>query len=111
MSHNISQAIGHKFNHQQGMSCKEIDGVLTIVAFLGADPDPAKNIPSQEDQDRWMAEYDDWVSGGGLEEQTARGSIKNNEAFDSFMLSIYELFNKIRVLEGKVEVTGSFKQD
>ena len=43
---NISEVIGWKFNHQEGMSTS--DGVITD--FPGG-------IPSQADQDKWTAEY------------------------------------------------------
>lgn len=64
---NIAEVIGWKFNHQEGMSCKEIvnktidektgketneyTGVLAITEFPG-------DIPSQADQDKWTAEYE-----------------------------------------------------
>lgn len=54
----ISDVIGWKFNHQEGMRCKETDGVMTIVEFPGG-------IPSQADQDLWTQEYKSWVAGGG----------------------------------------------
>jgi hypothetical protein len=50
MSH-ISDVIGWKFNHQQGMST--VDGVIT--EFPGG-------IPSQSDQDTWTAEYEEHVA-------------------------------------------------
>jgi len=46
MSH-ISEVIGWKFNHQQGMST--VNGIIT--EFPGG-------IPSQSDQDTWTAEYE-----------------------------------------------------
>jgi len=58
---NISKVIGWKFNHQEGMSCKEIDGVMTIIEFPGG-------IPSQADQDIWTQEYNDWIAAGGLKD-------------------------------------------
>lgn len=54
----ISDAIGWKFNHQTGMRCKEIDGVMTIIEFPGG-------LPSQADQDLWTQEYNDWIATGG----------------------------------------------
>lgn len=47
---NISNVIGWKFNHQPGMACKTIDGVVTVVEFPGG-------IPTQAEQDAWTAEY------------------------------------------------------
>ena len=58
---NISQVIGWKFNHQDGMRCKEIGGAMTIIEFPGG-------IPSQVDQDLWIQEYNDWVAAGGLKD-------------------------------------------
>ena len=46
----IADVIGWKFNHQEGMSCRENDdGKMVITAFPGG-------IPSQADQDKWTAE-------------------------------------------------------
>ena len=60
---NISKVIGWKFDNQQGMRCKEIDGVMTIIGF-------PNGIPSQADQDLWTQEYNAWLNGGGaLEDQ------------------------------------------
>jgi hypothetical protein len=47
---NIAHVISWKFNDQPGMRCKEIDGVMTIIDFPGG-------IPSQAEQDQWIAEY------------------------------------------------------
>ena len=47
---NIANVVGWKFNNQEGMVCKNIDGVITIIEFPGG-------IPSQADQDAWTAEY------------------------------------------------------
>lgn len=48
---NIAEVIGWKFDHQPGMRCKEIKGVIKIVEFPGG-------IPTQADQDIWIAEYE-----------------------------------------------------
>lgn len=47
---NIAEVIGWKFNHQSGMRCEEVDGVLTITEFPGG-------IPTQADQYLWAVEY------------------------------------------------------
>lgn len=54
----ISDVIGWKFNHQPGMRCEEIGGVMTIVEFPGG-------IPSLEDQALWTQEYNNWLLSGG----------------------------------------------
>ena len=60
---NISKIIGWKFNDQQGMRCKEINGVMAIIGF-------PSGIPSQADQDLWTQEYNDWLnSGAAIEDQ------------------------------------------
>ncbi len=46
----IADVIGWKFNHQPGMRCAEVDGVITIIEFPGG-------IPTQIEQDQWTAEY------------------------------------------------------
>ena len=52
---NIAEVIGWKFPSQEGMICKEIDGVLVIVEFPGG-------IPTQANQDQWSAEFDAWMA-------------------------------------------------
>jgi len=48
---NISLVIGWKFNNQLGMSTKDGE----IIEFPGG-------IPSKEDQDKWRAEYTEYLS-------------------------------------------------
>ncbi len=66
---NIAVVIGWKFEHQPGMRCdeiviertneetgkieKEFTGRLAITEFPGG-------IPSQADQDKWTAEYEEY---------------------------------------------------
>ena len=50
----IAEVIGWKFNHQPGMRCDEVDGVLQITDFPGG-------IPSQALQDQWTAEYNTYL--------------------------------------------------
>ena len=75
---NISKVIEWKFNDQQGMRCKEINGVMTIIGF-------PSGIPSQADQDLWTQEYNDWVSGGGeIEAQVQQNTddiLQNDKKF------------------------------
>ena len=47
----IADVIGWKFNHQQGMRCQDVDGVVQITEFPGG-------IPSQAEQDAWALEYE-----------------------------------------------------
>ena len=61
----IAEVIGWKFNHQEGMRCKEIDGVMTIMDF-------PNGIPSQANQDIWTQEYNDWISSGGDKDAKAQ---------------------------------------
>jgi len=68
---NISQVIGWRFNHQEGMRCKETDGVMAIIEFPGG-------IPSQSDQDLWTQEYDDWVAAGGLKDIQVEEELGSN---------------------------------
>lgn len=50
----IAQVIGWKFNHQSGMRCKTVGGILTIVDFPGG-------IPTEADQLLWTDEYNTWL--------------------------------------------------
>lgn len=60
MNINISQVIDWKFNSQEGMRCKEDEaGVLVITEFPGG-------VPSQEEQDAWVAEYLSAISSGTI---------------------------------------------
>jgi len=67
---NIADVIGWKFNHQEGMRCKEIAGIMTIIEFPGG-------IPSQADQDIWTQEYSDWISSGGDKDAKAQELMNN----------------------------------
>lgn len=57
---NIAEVIGWKFDQQPGMKCKAINGVLTIVEFPGG-------VPSQSDQDAWVAEYEAYIAAKPLD--------------------------------------------
>jgi len=74
----ISHVIGWKFNHQAGMRCKEIDGVMIIVEFPGG-------IPSQADQDTWTQEYNNWIAAGGDKDAKAQELMN-----DPVILSVIE---------------------
>lgn len=65
---NIANVIGWKFNHQEGMRCKEMGGVMTIIEFPGG-------IPSKADQDLWAQEYNDWIAAGGLKDIQAESEL------------------------------------
>tara|TARA_R110002020_G_scaffold163132_2_gene349076 strand:- start:367 stop:666 length:300 start_codon:yes stop_codon:yes gene_type:complete len=55
---NISEVIGWKFNHQEGMAT--VDGVITEFP---------NGIPSQADQDKWTKEYEEYVSANAYKEK------------------------------------------
>ena len=65
---NIAEVIGWKFNHQEGMRCKEINGVMTITEFPGG-------VPTKGNQAQWTAEYVAWEASGGH---------KDNQVNDEF---------------------------
>jgi len=67
---NIAEVIGWKFKHQSGMSCKEIDGVMTIVDFPGG-------IPSKTDQNLWTIQYNDYTAAGGEVNKKAQDLLSN----------------------------------
>ena len=54
----ISAVIGWKFDHQEGMCTR--DGIIT--EFPGG-------IPSQEDQDKWTKEYEEYVFANAYKEK------------------------------------------
>jgi len=98
---NISKVISWKFNHQAGMKCKEIDGVMTVVEFPGG-------VPSQADQDTWTQEYDDWLLAGGDKDEKA-ATLLNDDVISSILDEIESLpggagiRNKIQArLKGKL---------
>ena len=56
---NIAEVIAWKFDHQEGMVCREDSkGVLQIAEF----PD---KIPTKETQAKWETEYQAYIDGGG----------------------------------------------
>jgi hypothetical protein len=65
MTH-IADVIGWKFNNQQGMDT--FDGVIT--AFPGG-------IPSQEDQDKWIVEYEAHLAATAYRTERDYGSIQD----------------------------------
>ena len=90
----ISDVIGWKFNHQEGMRCKEIDGVMEIIEF----PD---GIPSQADQDLWTQEYNDWIAAGGEKDLQAENMIN-----DPIIASIID---ELALLPGGVGLQAKIK--
>lgn len=80
----ISNVIGWKFNHQPGMRCKEIDGVMTITEFPGG-------IPSIADQAKWIGEYTAWEASGGMKDKQV-----NKEFNDSIRVLIETLVPMIQ---------------
>jgi hypothetical protein len=74
MSH-ISDVIGWKFNHQQGMST--VDGIIT--EFPGG-------VPSQSDQDIWTAEYEAHLA-------ATEYKVKRKDEYPSFEDQFDELYH------------------
>ena len=101
----ISNVIGWKFNDQPGMICKEDkDGVLQIIKFPGG-------IPTQADQDTWTQEYTDWITAGGDVTAEATRELGKHKLIKLIALVFFNHENRIRVLEGKVEIDlPTFKQ-
>lgn len=94
----ISDVIGWKFNHQSGMRCKEIDGVMTIIEFPGG-------IPSQTNQDLWTQEYNDYVAGGGLLAELADIEAQFDQPLKAFALVVLNEINILREALGLPERT------
>jgi len=91
---NIAEVIGWKFNHQTGMRCKEVNGVLKIVEFPGG-------IPSQADQDTWTTEYNARNIKAERITRITEGDDLQKVVFKMF----FKLNNKVRALEGKQPLT------
>ncbi len=85
----IADVIGWKHNHQEGMRCKEVDGVLTIVEFPGG-------IPSQADQDLWTAEYE--AAGGAVEIEKDRAV--DFSTVDPFLKAVVLCINDGTIIPG-----------
>jgi hypothetical protein len=94
----IADVIGWKFNHQPGMCCREISGVLTIVEFPGG-------IPSQDQQDAWTAEYQAWVAANGLTDLECDRTIDAGKMTRLNFEVNFNQENRLRVLEGKPTIT------
>lgn len=101
---NIADVIGWKFNHQPGMRCREIGGVLTIVEFPGG-------IPSQADQDAWTAEYLVWLAGTGPADKECDESVDAAKMTRLNFELNFNQENRIRVLEGRSSVTRQQYRD
>lgn len=89
----IVEVIEWKFPNQQGMRCKEIDGVMEIIGFPGG-------IPSQADQDLWTQEYNDWVASGGLDIEKADIEKNFDDLLKAFALVLLDEINTLRVAAG-----------
>ena len=89
----ISDVIGWKFNHQSGMRCKEVDGVMTIVEFPGG-------IPSQSLQNQWTDEYNAWMASGGWKDEIADIEIQFNDTLKAFALVVLDEINALRANAG-----------
>lgn len=98
---NISEVIGWKFNHQPGMKCKEIDGVIQIVEFPGG-------IPSLADQATWIQEYNNYINSEQYLDDETEKCLVNDSALNIIAKAFLNHENRIRVLEGKPAIT--FKQ-
>ena len=94
----ISDVIGWKLNNQEGMRCREIEGVMTIVEFPGG-------IPSQADQDLWTQEYNDYVAAGGLLDELADIEIQFDDPLRAFSLVVLSEINILRIAAGLPERT------
>lgn len=89
----IAEVIGWKFNHQSGMACKEVNGVMSIVEF-------PTGIPSQADQDIWTAEYDTYVLVGGLQDEAADFESKFDPLLKAFAITVLDEINILRTQAG-----------
>ena len=85
----IADVIDWKFNSQEGMCCKEIDGVIQIVKFPGG-------IPSQAEQDQWTQEYQAFVNSGGLLDKEADIEAKFDPTLKAFALVMLQEINRLR---------------
>lgn len=96
----IAEVIDWKFNSQSGMCCKEDEtGIIRIVEFPGG-------IPTQEEQDIWVAEYEAFVAGGGLKEQEVDRQFQLTNIQKLIFLIEFDQENRIRVLEGKLPISA-----
>ena len=100
----ISEVLGWKFNHQEGMRCKEIDAVMSIIEFPGG-------IPSQADQDLWTQEYINYVSAGGLKAELADIEKQFDQPLKAFALVVLSEINILRVAAGLPERTAQQLKD
>lgn len=94
----IADVIGWKFNHQPGMTCREVNGGLAIVEFPGG-------IPSQALQDQWTAEYQAWFAGTGPVDQECVLSLDADKMRKLLFEVNFDQENRVRVLEGRPTIT------
>ena len=84
MNH-ISEVIGWKFNHQEGMTTK--GGVIT--EFPGG-------IPSQSDQDTWTAEYE----ARDIAKERVDKAFSKSDRDVLVSETLFDLENRVRKMEG-----------
>lgn len=94
----IADVIGWKFNHQAGMRCKEISGVMTIIEF-------PNGIPSQANQNLWTQEYNAYVASGGLLDELADFETQFSSTLKAFALVMLSEINILRLAAGLPERT------
>ncbi len=97
---NISEVIGWKHNHQPGMRCKAVDGVVKIIAFPGG-------IPSTTLQDQWTTEYDAYIAFGGDKDDEAQRKLTDDPVLNAIVDGFHDQENRIRALESKPPVARS----
>lgn len=85
----ISKVIAWKFNNQEGVRCREIDGVMTITKFPGG-------IPSQTDQDLWTQEY---IAAGG-DDEIEKEQVVNFANVDPFLKAFVLAVNDGSIIPG-----------
>ena len=80
---NIAQVLAWKYKGIEGIRCREINDVMTIIDFPGG-------IPSRADQDLWTQEYNDWLAAGGLLDIKAQLMDEPQKAFAALMELLWD---------------------
>jgi len=87
---NIGTVIGWKFNHQEGMST--VDNVIT--KFPGG-------IPTQEDQDTWIAEYETYLASVKYKEDRKKEYFPIEDQLD---MQYHDLIDETTTWKDHIEV-------
>ena len=95
----IAEVIGWKYNHQEGMTCREnSDGVMEITEF------PGGIIPSQALQNTWTAEYDAYVLANAYKDKR----LAEYPKIEELVVALYDTDDKAAIEKRRADVKAKY---